>query len=143
MSGSEVLDAVAAALLVAGAVFTLAAAVGVLRFRDVLGRMHAATKPQTLGIVLVMLGAAIRLRGSVDVWMIMLVAGFQLLTAPASAHLVGRLAYRTRHVRHDLLHVDELAAERPGPLEVPPAEGPDGAGPGDPGPGSRPGAAPG
>ena len=129
MSGDRALDVLAGALMVSGALFTLAASVGVLRFRDVLGRMHAATKPQTLGIVLVLSGAAVRLRDSVDVWMIVLVVGFQLLTAPASAHLVGRLAYRTRHVRRDLLHLDELAAASLEPTAPPgppaPAPGPD------------------
>jgi multicomponent Na+:H+ antiporter subunit G len=31
-----------------------------------------------------------------------------LLTAPVSAHMVSRVAYRRRHVRRDLLLVDEL-----------------------------------
>jgi multicomponent Na+:H+ antiporter subunit G len=40
--------------------------------------------------------------------MLLLVAAFQLLTAPVSAHLVSRVAYRRRHVRRDLLLVDEF-----------------------------------
>jgi multicomponent Na+:H+ antiporter subunit G len=40
--------------------------------------------------------------------MLLLVAAFQLLTAPVSAHMVSRVAYRRRHVRRDLLLVDEL-----------------------------------
>jgi multicomponent Na+:H+ antiporter subunit G len=39
--------------------------------------------------------------------MLLLVAAFQLLTAPVSAHLISRVAYRRRHVRRDLLLVDE------------------------------------
>jgi multicomponent Na+:H+ antiporter subunit G len=135
VSGGTALDVLAGALMILGALFTLAAAVGVLRFRDVLGRMHAATKPQTLGIVLVLSGAAVRLRDSVDLWMLLLVIGFQLLTAPAAAHLVGRLGYRTRHVRHDLLHVDELAADPPHPGAAPRQGGPAPSGPDSPEPG--------
>ncbi len=40
--------------------------------------------------------------------MLLLVAVFQLLTAPVSAHMISRVAYRRRHVRRDLLLVDEL-----------------------------------
>ncbi len=114
MSGVEVtLEVLSAVLLVAGGLLTLAAAIGILRFNDVLTRMHAATKPQVLGLLLVLSGAALQLRDSVDVWMLALAGGFQLLTAPISAHLVGRLAYRTRHVRRDLLVVDDLERDDP------------------------------
>lgn len=32
-----------------------------------------------------------------------------MLTAPVSAHLVGRASYRTKHLNRDLLYVDELS----------------------------------
>jgi multicomponent Na+:H+ antiporter subunit G len=105
-----VLDVVGAVLILAGVVLTLTASVGLLRLPDVLSRMHAATKPQTLGLLLVVLGGALHLRSSVDVWMLLLVGAFQLVTSPVTAHVVGRLAHRTGGVRPDLLHVDELAA---------------------------------
>jgi multicomponent Na+:H+ antiporter subunit G len=112
-----VLDVVGAVLVVLGALLALAAAIGLLRLPDVLSRMHAATKPQTAGLVLVVLGTALLLRTSADVWMLLLVAAFQLITAPVTAHLVGRLAYRSGRVRADLLHRDDLAdrPERPSP----------------------------
>ena len=108
------LDVVGAALVVLGSLLALAAAVGLLRLPDVLSRMHAATKPQTAGLVLVVLGSALLLRTSADVWMLLLVGAFQLITAPVTAHLVGRLAHRSGGVRTDLLHRDELA-DRPEP----------------------------
>jgi multicomponent Na+:H+ antiporter subunit G len=72
--------------------------------------MHSGTKPQVLGVLLIMIGGAIRLQGWSATWMLLLVALFQLLTAPVSAHMVSRVAYRRRHVRRDLLLVDELGA---------------------------------
>ena len=111
-----VLDLVGAVLLLLGALLALAAAIGLLRLPDVLSRMHAATKPQTTGLVLVVIGSALLLlRTSVDVWMLVLVAAFQLITAPVTAHLVGQLAYRSGGVREDLLHRDELAERTDGP----------------------------
>jgi multicomponent Na+:H+ antiporter subunit G len=110
-------DAVAAVCLLLGALLCLTAGLGLVRFPDVLSRMHAGTKPQVLGVLLVMVGAAIRLHGWSSSWMLLLVAAFQLVTAPVSAHMVSRIAHRRRHVRRDLLLVDELNGE---PLTPPP-----------------------
>lgn len=105
---SALADVIAFACLLAGAALCLTAGLGLVRFPDVLSRMHAGTKPQVLGVLLVMVGAAIRLDGWANAWMLLLVAAFQLLTAPVSAHLISRVAYRRRHVRRDLLLVDEF-----------------------------------
>jgi len=109
---TAVLDVLAAALLLAGALLAVTAAIGLLRFPDTLSRMHAATKPQTLGLLMVLAGATIRLRGNPDVGMLVLAGLFQLLTAPVIAHRIGRLAHREQGVRQDLLEVDELAESR-------------------------------
>jgi multicomponent Na+:H+ antiporter subunit G len=109
VTGGAVLDLVGAVLAVLGAVLSLTAAIGLLRLPDVLSRMHAATKPQVVGLVLVLVGAALHLRSSVDVWMLLLTGAFALITAPVTAHMVGRLAHRTGGVRRDLLHTDDLA----------------------------------
>jgi multicomponent Na+:H+ antiporter subunit G len=109
-----VVDVVAIGCLLAGAFLCLTAGLGLLRFPDVLSRMHAGTKPQVLGVLLVMVGAAIRLQGWSNVWMLLLVAAFQMLTAPVSAHMISRVAYRRRHVRRDLLLVDEFGADPAG-----------------------------
>ena len=47
------LDLAAVILILIGALLCLTAAIGLLRFRDVPTRLHAATKPQVLGLVLV------------------------------------------------------------------------------------------
>ena len=56
---TTVADVVSAVCLLGGAFFALAAGVGALRFPDLLSRMHAATKPQVLGLVLVLVGLAL------------------------------------------------------------------------------------
>ena len=61
------LDILAAVLVLGGSTLALTAAIGAVRFPDTLTRMHAATKPQVLGLLLVLIGAAIRLRGNADV----------------------------------------------------------------------------
>ncbi|GAA4562183.1 monovalent cation/H(+) antiporter subunit G [Micromonospora coerulea] len=104
-----VADWLGAACLTAGALLSLAAGIGVLRFPDVLDRMHAATKPQVLGVLLLLAGVALRLRTASDVGMLVLVAVFQLATAPVAAQMVGRAAYRSGRVDRALLDTDELA----------------------------------
>ena len=103
------LDAVAGFLVLAGSLLALTAAIGVVRFPDTLSRMHAATKPQVLGLLLVLLGAAIRLRGHADVGMLILAGLFAIITAPVIANRVGQLAYREQSFRDDLLTKDEMA----------------------------------
>jgi len=106
---AAVADWLGAAFLLAGALLGLAAGIGVLRFPDVLDRMHAATKPQVLGVLLVLAGVALRLRTPADLGLIGLVAVFQLATAPVAAQMIGRAAYRSGRVDRDLLVADELA----------------------------------
>jgi multicomponent Na+:H+ antiporter subunit G len=104
-----VADWLGGACLLAGALLGLAAGIGVFRFPDALGRMHAATKPQVLGVLLLLLGLALRLRTPADLGMIALVAVFQLATAPVAAQMVARAAYRSGRIDRDLLDRDELA----------------------------------
>ncbi|WP_046318091.1 monovalent cation/H(+) antiporter subunit G [Mycobacterium sp. UM_Kg1] len=101
------LDVLAGVLVLAGSVLALTAAVGVVRFPDTLARMHSATKPQVLGLLLVLLGALIRLRGSHDAGMVTVSILFTLITAPVVAHRVGRLAYQEQDM-DKLLIIDEL-----------------------------------
>lgn len=105
MDVAEILTAV---LILSGSALALTAAIGLLRFPDTLSRMHSATKPQVLGLLLVLAGAAIQLGGSVDIGMLILTGVFTLITAPVIGQRVGQLAYREGNVREDLLKVDEL-----------------------------------
>jgi multicomponent Na+:H+ antiporter subunit G len=106
------LDVISGVLVLAGATLALTAAVGVVRFPDTLSRMHSATKPQVLGLLLVLAGAAIRLRGDYDVGILILTGLFTLITAPVIAHRVGQLAYREQNLR-DSLTIDEVAPKSP------------------------------
>ncbi|MEV0729087.1 MULTISPECIES: monovalent cation/H(+) antiporter subunit G [Polymorphospora] len=105
-------DTLSAIFLIAGALLSLAAGVGLVRFPNVLARMHAATKPQVLGLLLILAGVALRIRSRSDLTMLLLVGLFQLVTAPVAAHMVGRAAYRLKRPEPDLV-VDELADRAP------------------------------
>ncbi|UIK88701.1 monovalent cation/H(+) antiporter subunit G [Arthrobacter polaris] len=102
------IDVLTAIALLLGAFMSLAAAIGLLRFPDLMSRMHAATKPQVLGLLMLLSAIGLQMR-TWSLLPILLVAWlFQLLTVPVSAHMVGRAGYRTKHGRPDLLSVDEL-----------------------------------
>ena len=103
---TTIIDTFAHLLILIGAVISLTAAIGVVRFRDTLSRMHPATKPQVVGLLFVLGGSMIILRSSVDIWMMALAGMFMVLTAPVIAHRVGRVAYREQLGRDGLLDED-------------------------------------
>ncbi|MGN8645584.1 monovalent cation/H(+) antiporter subunit G [Gracilibacillus sp. HCP3S3_G5_1] len=83
--------------LVIGTFFVLSASIGVIRFPDVYTRLHASTKAATLGISGIMLGAFIFLYVEHGIVSGKLILGiiFILITAPVSAHMIGRSAHAT------------------------------------------------
>lgn len=98
-----------AVLLIVGCFMSLAAGIGLLRFPDVLSRMHAATKPQVLGLFCLLVAVALNTGQWMWVPLLVLIWVFQLLTAPVSAHMVGRAAYRSKHLKAATLVQDDLA----------------------------------
>ena len=108
MSLDDILDLVAAACLLLGAVLSLAAGVGLLRFPDALSRLHAATKPQVFGLIFIVVAMTISTRSLPVLFALVPVVLFQMLTAPIAAHMIGRAGYRTKNFRRELLAVDEL-----------------------------------
>lgn len=104
----QILDIAALVCLVLAALLSAAAGVGLLRFTDSLSRLHAATKPQIFGLLLVIAAVAIDER-SLGVFLALVpVFVFQALTAPTAAHMVGRAAYRTGQLDGEIILVDEL-----------------------------------
>jgi multicomponent Na+:H+ antiporter subunit G len=87
---SVVLDVASGVLLLAGAVLALLGAIGVVRFREPLAAMHAATVPATLGVVLCGAGAALQLADGGSVARVVVIVVLQLVTAPIGAHMLSR-----------------------------------------------------
>ena len=101
------MSVLSAAALLSGAASCLLGALGLLRFPDLPTRLQAATKPQTLGLLLILLGTALRLEPA-GAASLALVALFQVITAPVISQLLGRAAYRSGAVRRDVLVTDDL-----------------------------------
>lgn len=102
-------DVVSAVLLLTGALSCLLGALGLVRLPDLPARLQATTKPQTLGLLLILIGAAVQLEFE-NASTLVLVVLFQVITAPVIAQMVGRSAYRSGAVSRANLVVDELGA---------------------------------
>jgi multicomponent Na+:H+ antiporter subunit G len=103
-----ILDLLTGACLILGAFLSFAAGVGLLRFPDAIARMHATTKPQILGLIFIVAAIALQDRRWTTLLVLLTILLFQMLTAPISAHMVGRAGYRTGVVAPGSLLVDEL-----------------------------------
>jgi multicomponent Na+:H+ antiporter subunit G len=105
-------------LALVGALLTLLAAIGVVRFRDVLERMHAVTKASTVGLLFVLAGTAFAVPAG-DITTLVLAGMSQLVTMPVGAFLIGRATYRAEGIEARVDVVDELAGVELGAGEVP------------------------
>jgi multicomponent Na+:H+ antiporter subunit G len=104
-----VITIVAGAAMTVGVLLAVIASIGLQRFPDVFARMHAATKPATLGLALVLGGAALVMDDAGSVVKLLLVVALQFVTAPVGSHLVGRAAYRAGTELDESTAIDELA----------------------------------
>ena len=82
--------------LVGGAVFSLLAAVGLLRFPDVYSRMHAASKAGTVGSGLILIGFAVQAPDFGSAARALAALLFLVTTAPVAAHILARAASQVR-----------------------------------------------
>ena len=80
-------------LALGGAAFMLLAGVGVVRFGDALARMHALSKASTMGVFLLLGGAAVSLRDANDITSVVLAGLLHLLTSPPASNLLSRATY--------------------------------------------------
>ncbi len=87
---SELIDVVSMFMFVAGALLALVASIALHRFTGTRSRMHATTKPATLGVSLCAIGAALQLSDVSNVTKVVVIVVLQLVTAPIGAHMFGR-----------------------------------------------------
>lgn len=83
--------ALSAALILSGLFFVIASVVGVWRFKYVLNRMHSAALGDTMGMLLIVLGLAVRSGFQMVTLKLLLLVVIWWLTSPVSSHLISRL----------------------------------------------------
>lgn len=87
-----VLDLVSWVLLMVGAFFALAGAIGVLRLPDVFTRLHAAGMTDTAGAGLILAGLMVQAGLSLVTIKLAFVLIFLVVTSPLSTHATARSA---------------------------------------------------
>lgn len=98
-------------LILWGAILTFIVALGLVRLPFLLARMHAATKPQVLGLGLFCLGTALVLQDTRASFTLLLVFLLQLIVGPISAHMLANAAFKNGRLAVDSFVVDELTAD--------------------------------
>ena len=114
-------DALSIAFILIGAFLCLSASLGLVRFHDTMARLHAITKPQSLGIVFTLLGVALRVTASPnfgpaergDLGICALIIMFTLLTAPAVGQRQGRITRREKLYDPEHLSRNDLKEKDP------------------------------
>jgi len=100
--------------IILGAIITLIATIGAIRFPDVYTRNHAISKSTTLGVMTILIGVLlyfILFEGHFNSRLVLAIL-FIFMTAPVSGHLIGRAAYNTGIKLADQSVTDELSRDR-------------------------------
>ena len=92
-----------------GVLLTLLAAVGILRFPDVLTRASASTKAAGLGVACVLAGSALLFATPEAGIKLSIAVLVQFATAPVGGHVIARAAYRAGTPLWERTGVDQLA----------------------------------
>ncbi|TLX73016.1 monovalent cation/H(+) antiporter subunit G [Labilibacter sediminis] len=83
-------DIIISVLIVLGALWILIAAIGLIRFKDLYSRVHAATKATSLGILLIILGVVFYFQFWDVTLKSILIIVFVYLTSPLAAHSIAK-----------------------------------------------------
>ncbi|MFC4008936.1 cation:proton antiporter [Nonomuraea purpurea] len=94
------MDTAAAVCMLLGAGLALSAGAGLVRFRTTLDRMHAGSKPQVLGVLLVLLAMWLHRPTWAYAGPLLLAGASQVITVSVAAYMVARAAYQ-RQSRED------------------------------------------
>jgi multicomponent Na+:H+ antiporter subunit G len=89
-----VVEVISAGLMLTGAVFVMAGALGMLRLPDFYTRLHAAGVTDTLGAEMVIIGLMLQTGLSLDTVKLALLGLFIFLTSPTATHATANAAYK-------------------------------------------------
>lgn len=84
------IDIVSVAFIAVGVAMALIAAIGLHVLLGTTMRMHAATKPATLGVLCCAIGAAFQMDNLSSITKIAVIVAFQFITVPIGAHMLAR-----------------------------------------------------
>ena len=88
-------DIIGSVLVFVGLVGMLIGSLGLVRLPDFFARTHAASKVDTVGVIVAVIGIAVISGPTLDAAKVLLVGFFLLLTNPVAAHALGRAAWKS------------------------------------------------
>ncbi len=91
-----------------GTLFIFLAALGIVRMPDFYLRLSVTTKAITLGLGLILIGAAFFFGNIAVTSRVVAIIFFLILTAPVAAHMIGRASYFTGIKLWEGSVIDEL-----------------------------------
>lgn len=91
---STILSSLAVALVVIGLLTMLVGSIGIIRLPDFFSRTHAASKVDTVGIVILLTGMAVYEGWSLTSGKLVLAICFIAITNPVGIHILARAALR-------------------------------------------------
>jgi len=103
----EIASYIGGVLLLVGAIFSVIAAIGILRFPDLYTRMHAASKTGTMGAGLSFVAIAVVAFDGPVILRALVGFVFLILTAPVGAHLLARAACIAGYTPTELTEINE------------------------------------
>ena len=83
-------DVLSAVLMLSGSLLAVVSSIGIHRLGSTRARMHATTKPATLGVLLCAIGGVLQFADVSDIAKVLVVVILQLVGAPIGAHMLGR-----------------------------------------------------
>jgi len=83
-------DVVSAVLMLSGSLLAVISSIGIHRLGSTRARMHATTKPATLGVLLCGVGAVLQFADVSGIAKVLVVVILQLVGAPIGSHMLGR-----------------------------------------------------
>jgi multicomponent Na+:H+ antiporter subunit G len=110
---AELARYIAAVLVVAGALFSLLASIGLLRLPDLYTRLHAASKAGVVGSGLILVAVAVASLELPVALRALLGVAFLLLSTPVAAHLLARAAWLAGDKPVDKTSIDDLNKPAP------------------------------
>ncbi|MHD0396670.1 Na+/H+ antiporter subunit G [Staphylococcus simulans] len=95
MTINEIVSLFAAVLILLGSIVALISAIGILKFKDIFLRAHAATKSSTLSVMFSLIGVFIYFWFTRDYFSVrtLLTILFLYMTSPVAGQMIVRTAY--------------------------------------------------
>ncbi len=106
----ESAEVIVGLFILAGTILSFISAIGMIRLPDVYTRNHAASKSTTLGVLTILTGVFLYFLIADGVFLLRVILGifFVFLTAPVSAHMIARAAYKSKAPMAETTAEDEL-----------------------------------